>query len=234
MKLLQLETDNSRKTLLGKVKVAKGKFSETDPSDATSNAATHAVKLDEVKSEPSMFAREFKVSGQIREPGQKNKLTYVSLIHQMDSGLERGYSDKDVCDAVIKAISPHSSLRNYILTLPQRVLKILRSILRVFFQEKTAANLFQSMVTAIQDQKETTQQFLLRLLDAQNRVSFASKEDVESEYSSQLVEKSFLKAFESGLRDENLVTNLRPFLRTSGISDEELMKNVNFHLFHFI
>ena len=84
------------------------------------------------------------------------------------------------------------------------------------------------MVTAIQDQKETAQQFLLRLLDARNRVVFASKEDgVESEYSSQLVEKSFLKAFESGLRDENLVTNLRPFLRTSGISDDELMKNVN-------
>ena len=50
---------------------------------------------------------------------------------------------------------------------------------------------------------------------------------MESEYSSQLIEKSFLKAFESGLRDENLVTNLRPFLRTSGISDDELMKNVN-------
>ena len=98
----------------------------------------------------------------------------------------------------------------------------------MFFQEKTAADLFQSMVTAIQDPKETEQQFLLHLLDACNRVFFAAKEErAEGEYSSQLVEKSFLKAFESGLRDENLVTNLRPFLRTSGITDEELMKNVN-------
>ena len=135
LRLLQLETENTRKTLLGQLKVAKGKVSDTDPSDVASNAATHAVKLDAVKSELSMFVREFKISGQIGEPGQKDKLTYVSLIHQIDSGIERGYSDKDVCDAVIKAISPHSSLRNYILTLLQRSLKKLRSILRVSFQE---------------------------------------------------------------------------------------------------
>ena len=226
LRQLQLESDSAKKTLLEQLRAAKGKVSETDHSDLASTVAANTVKL--VKGEPSMLVREFKISGQIGEPGQKDKLTYVSLIHQIDSGLERGYSDKDICDAVIKAISPHSSLRNYILTLPQRSLKKLRSILRVFFQEKTAADLFQSMVTAIQDPKETAQQFLLRLLDARNRVFFASKEErVEAEYSTQLVEKSFLKAFESGLRDENLVTNLRPFLRTSGISDDELMKNVN-------
>ena len=226
LRQLQLESDSAKKTLLEQLRAAKGKVSGTDHSDLTSTVAANTVKL--VKGEPSMLVREFKISGQIGEPGQKDKLTYVSLIHQIDSGLERGYSDKDICDAVIKAISPHSSLRNYILTLPQRSLKKLRSILRVFFQEKTAADLFQSMVTAIQDTKETAQQFLLRLLDARNRVLFASKEErVEAEYSTQLVEKSFLKAFESGLRDENLVTNLRPFLRTSGISDDELMKNVN-------
>ena len=84
------------------------------------------------------------------------------------------------------------------------------------------------MVTAIQDPKETAQQFLLRLLDARNRVFFAAKEErAEGEYSSQLIEKSFLKAFESGLRDENLVTNLHPFLRAREITDDELMKNVN-------
>ena len=226
LRQLQLESDIAKKTLLEQLRAAKGKVSETDHSDLTSTVTANTVKL--VKGEPSMLLREFKISGQIGEPGQKDKLTYVSLIHQIDSGLERGYSDKDICDAVIKAISPHSSLRNYILTLPQRSLKKLRSILRVFFQEKTAADLFQSMVTAIQDTKETAQQFLLRLLDARNRVFFASKEErVEAEYSTQLVEKSFLKAFESGLRDENLVTNLRPFLRTSRISDDELMKNVN-------
>ena len=73
LRLLQLETDITRKTLLGKLKVAKGKVSETDPSDASSNTAAYAVKVDAAKSEPSMFAREFKISSQIGQPGQKDK-----------------------------------------------------------------------------------------------------------------------------------------------------------------
>ena len=96
-----------------------------------------------------MLGSEFNISGQIGEPGQKYKLTYISLIHQIDSGLDRGYSDKDICDAVITAISPHSSLRNHISPVPRCSLKKLRSILNVFLHEKTAADLFQSMVSAM-------------------------------------------------------------------------------------
>ena len=231
LRLLQLESDKTRKTLSEQLRAAKQKVTETSISDSIDSASanlTNPAKSETVKPGSSVLLRDFKISGQIGEPGQHDKLTYVSLIHQIDTGLERGYSEKEVCDAIIKSISPHSSLRNYILTLPQRSLGKLRSILRVFFQEKTAADLFQAMVTTVQEPKETAQQFLLRLLDSRNRVSFASKEEnAESEYSSQLVEKSFLKAFESGLRDENLVTNLRPFLRKSDITDDELMRSVN-------
>ena len=37
----------------------------------------------------------------------------------------------------------------------------------------------------------------------------------------------FLKSLETGLRDDILVTNLRPILRTPDISDEDLMKHAN-------
>ena len=36
-----------------------------------------------------------------------------------------------------------------------------------------------------------------------------------------------MKSFETGLRDDVLATNLRPILRQTGLSDEELMKRVN-------
>ena len=39
--------------------------------------------------------------------------------------------------------------------------------------------------------------------------------------------KDFHEVFETGLRDDVLVANLRPILRTSGLTDEELMKHVN-------
>ena len=70
---------------------------------------------------------------------------------------------------------------------------------------------FKPKVTTIQEPKETAQQFLLRLLDARNRIFFASKgERAESEYSSQLVENSFLKAKSIDLHpnDRLLVRNL--------------------------
>ena len=147
---LQIESDNARQALLEQLKNAKGKLLKTNLSDFASSNVANNSKLESVKPGFSILVRELKISGQIGEPGQHDKLTYVSLIHQIDSGLEKGYSEKEVCDAIIKSIPPHSSLRNYILTLPQCSLEKLRSILRVFFQEKIAADLFQAMVITIE------------------------------------------------------------------------------------
>ena len=216
---------------LRKLKDAKTKvFGEdlSEPSGSEVSKPVDTVVKSDVASIPSFLRREFKISGQIGEPGQHDKLTYVSLIHQIDFAIEKGFTEKEVTDGVIKSISPHSSLRNYILLLPDRSLSKLSQILRVFFQEKTASHLFQQLVTMSQEPKDTAQQFLLKALDARNKVFFATREeDAQAEYNSQLVQKSFLKAFETGLRDENLVTNLRPFLRQDNITDEELMRNVN-------
>ena len=48
-------------------------------------------QLEKTKAVPSLLHIEFKLSGQIGEPGQMEKLTFVSLMHQIDSGLNRGY-----------------------------------------------------------------------------------------------------------------------------------------------
>ena len=69
----------------------------------------------------SLLRHEFKISGQIGEPGQTEKLTFVSLMHQIDSGLKRGYQERDIVDAIIRSISPRSSLRSYVETLPQPI-----------------------------------------------------------------------------------------------------------------
>ena len=231
--LLELQSKQATEleSHLQKLKDAKTKVFGEDlsvPSGSEASKPVDTVVKSDVASIPSILRREFKISGQIGEPGQHDKLTYVSLIHQIDSAIEKGFTEKEVTDGVIKSISPHSSLRNYILLLPDRSLSKLRQILRVFFQEKTASDWFQQLVTMSQEPKDTAQQFLLKALDARNKVFFATKEeDAQAEYNSQLVQKSFLKAFETGLRDENLVTNLRPFLRQDNITDEELMRNVN-------
>ena len=114
------------------------------------------------------------------------------------------------------------------LTLPDRSLAKLCKILRVFFQEKTSAELYQDLVTTCQQPKESAQQFLLRLLDSRNKVLFASQEEgSQFEYSQKLVQNTFIKSLETGLRDEALVTNLYLTLQGTEVSDESLMRIVN-------
>ncbi len=164
-------------------------------STQTKKGNEHSVhELPGAEHKASLFRRDFKIAGQIGEPGQPEKLAYVSLIHQIDASLKRGYDESEVVEAVIKAISPNSSLRSYILTLPERSLKKLRKILRVFYQERNAADLYQELVITCQGSKETPQQYLLRALDARNKVLFAGKEEGNGQdYSHQLVQNAFLK-----------------------------------------
>ena len=86
-----------------------------------------------------MLPREFKLSGQIGEPGQTEKLSFGSLMHQIASGLKRGYKESEIVDALIRAISPYSSLRSYVETLCDLSLAKLRRILRVHHREKAAS-----------------------------------------------------------------------------------------------
>ena len=75
------------------------------------------VQLAKTKAVPSLLRREYKLTGQIGEPGQTEKLTFVSLMHQIDSGLKRVYKQSEIVDAVVRTISPQSSLRSYVETL---------------------------------------------------------------------------------------------------------------------
>ena len=64
-----------------------------------------------------VLRREFKINGQIGEPGQKDKLTFVSLVRQIESALSKGYPEAEVTDAIIRAITPSMRLRSYLETI---------------------------------------------------------------------------------------------------------------------
>ena len=100
--------------------------------------------------------------------------------------------------------------------------------MRIHYCKKIASELYQQLTTMCQKPKESVQQFLLRIMDARNKVIFASKEaDTDFSYGSELVQNTFLKALETGIRDEYLTTSLRPILRKDSVSDEELMQSIS-------
>ena len=75
------------------------------------------------------WCKDFKISGQIGEPGQRERLMFSSLAHQIENGLNRGHTEIEIVDAVIRAISPGLQLRSYLEGKPQLSLPTLRRIL---------------------------------------------------------------------------------------------------------
>lgn len=100
------------------------------------------------------WRKDFKISGQIGEPGQIDKLTFSSLAHQIETGLNRGYPEIKIVDAVIRAIYPGSQLRSYLEGKPHLTLPTLRRILRSHFQEKSTTDLYKQLASEAQNSKE--------------------------------------------------------------------------------
>lgn len=114
--------------------------------------------------------RDFKICGQIGEKGQKDRLSYTNLMHQIDKGLIKGHSEAEVMEAVIKSISPGLSIRDMLeiksdLTLPQ-----LKTILKGHFKEDSSTDLYHRLVNMTQDSRESPQNFLFRAIELKERL----------------------------------------------------------------
>ncbi|KAJ7997565.1 hypothetical protein DPEC_G00230320 [Dallia pectoralis] len=62
----------------------------------------------------STWRKDFKISGLIGDPGQKDRLSFSSLARQIESGLNKDYSEQEIVDSVIRAITPGLQLRSYL------------------------------------------------------------------------------------------------------------------------
>ncbi|XP_044227629.1 uncharacterized protein LOC122996129 [Thunnus albacares] len=176
----------------------------------------------------SMWHKEFKISGQIGEPGQKDRLTFSSLARQIENGLSKGYPDSEITDAVIRAITPGLQLRSYLEGKENLTLPALRRILRSHYQERSATELYKQLTSEVQSSKETPQNFLIRAMDLRQKILFASQE-VESslKYDPALVQSLFMHTVLTGLQNDNIKSDLQPYLLQTNTSDELLLEKVN-------
>ena len=173
----------------------------------------------------SIFQRELKIQAQIGEPGQKDKLTYQSLISQIETGLSKGYTEKEVINAVIRSVQAGLQLRSYLEELAGLTLTRLRKILRFHFQEKNATELCQLLANISQTPKENAQDFLIRALTIRQKILLASKEsESKIKYDEELVQGLFFYALETGLADETIQAKIRPLLKNASAADEELIE----------
>lgn len=180
---------------------------------------------DKLKAE-ALWRREFKIIGSIG--GEKDKLSYVGLMRQVDCGLDKGYKEGEIIEAVIRCINPSTKLKSYLEIMKELTLQKLCHILRVHYQEKTASELYQELTSIVQGPKESPQDFLLRSLSLRERILFVSKaEEKGMKYDTSLVQSLFTHAFETGLREEAIRSKIRDILHKDAVTDEELMGSLN-------
>lgn len=89
------------------------------------------------------FRKDFRISGHVGESTAKDTLSFSSLEHQMESGLKTGYSEAEIVEAVIRAISPGLKLRSYLEGKEDLTLTSLRQVLKAHYAETDATVLCQ-------------------------------------------------------------------------------------------
>ena len=204
----------------------KTKPGTSQPPSESGKMETESVKP--LYFQPSDFKRELKIIGQIGEPGQKDKLSFVSLVRQIEGALKKRYTSVEVVDAVVRAINPGMRLRRYLEGLDDLTRPRLRRILRSHYQEKSATELYRQLSTLVQEPQESPQNFLIRALDTRQKILFASQElDTQLKYDPKLVQEMFLRAVDTGLQDEAIRSRLRPSLQTPEVQDEDLIQQMN-------
>ena len=175
----------------------------------------------------SLLHCDFKIIGQVGEVGRKEKLSYISLICQIEAGLAKGYSENEVVHAVINAISPGLSIRRYLEGSGQLQLSHLCKIIHSHYKEGSATEIYQQLLVMTQDPKEDAINFLLRLMDTRQKILFACKEEEnELKYSPSLMQGLFRHAIETGLISDNIRTCLHPYAQDPATTGEDLIQQI--------
>ena len=138
----------------------------------------------------SLLRKKLKIKGQIGEAQQKDKLTYVILIHQISDAQEVGYDESEIVNSAIRAMSPSLTLRNVLKTMSNFSLQRLLQFLESHFEEKNATDLCEKLTSMIQLPKESEYSYVMKCIEVRQKVLLVStKSDIK--YDKGLVMKLF-------------------------------------------
>ena len=186
-------------------------------------------RVDPARALPEVtLRREFKISGQIGERGQKEKLSYLSLVRQVELGLDKGHTDTEIVEAVIRAVSPGLPLRDMLEMKRGLTLTPLLTILKGHYKVDSSTDLYHQLINIAQEPRETALNFVFRAMELKEKLLWKGEnEENEDQYSQVTIQRQFLRSIETGLFSDSVKFHIRPYLTILGISDEELIEKVN-------
>ena len=95
----------------------------------------------------SLLRKDFKIGGVIGNAGQKDRLSFVSLSHEINDGRTAGYSKKEIIAGVLKSMASNLRLRNVLETMTDltlvRLMRFYKHILKKAMHQTYANDLHQ-------------------------------------------------------------------------------------------
>lgn len=171
--------------------------------------------------------REFKVQGgQVGD--QSSDISYNNVCKQVEEGIKEGFHDTEIVRGVLRIIKP-GTFKDMLINKDDLTVTELKGFLQAHLREKNSTELFQELMCARQDENETPQQFLYRVIGLKQRVLFTSKlSDAGIKYSAATVQDVFLHTVYQGLgyKHSDVRRELKPLLSSGEVSDETILRQV--------
>lgn len=171
--------------------------------------------------------REFKLhGGQICDAGCD--MSFNCLCKQIDEGLQEGFSESEVIRSVLKITKP-GTFKEMLVNKDDLTVDGLKKFLRSHIRDKNATELFQELTSARQNDKESPQQFLYRIMGLKQRLLFESQQPgVGFSYNKELIQGTFLHTLYQGLNEKNshVRHDLKAFLSDLKVSDDLLLEQI--------
>ncbi|KAI2644879.1 Reticulocalbin-3 [Labeo rohita] len=171
----------------------------------------------------SLLPREFKVQGgQIGD--QSLDISYNNICRQIDNGIKERFSEAEILRGVVKVIKS-GNFKDMLMHKDDLTIDELKGFLQSHLGGRSNTELFQELMCTKQNDSETPQQFLYRILGLKQKILFASKyADSEVKYNPTTVQDMFLHTIYQGLthKHDDIRRELKPLLSDSN-------KAVNVH-----
>ena len=136
-------------------------------------------------------------------------------MNQIGAGITKGYPEHDIVMAVFESISPELSIKGYREALQRVTLSKVKQTKRAHFKEMSSIDLYQSLVNMAQLPDEDPQEFLMGALNVRQRILINAEDEII--YNPTLVKGIFLRTLETGLKEDNIRTKLRPLLQSTSV-----------------
>ena len=117
-------------------------------------------------------------------------------------------------------------LRSYLETYKDLTSDRLKRIPPSHYGVKNTLELYQTLASLGQSQKESPQAFLMKALDLRQQIIFASSDDMYLQYDSEHIQRIFLRCVETGLQDGSIRAKMRPLLKDLNVADDVLMQQM--------